>query len=57
MPGTVWPPRRRRLSNDDLKSMGMIKIDDVQETVNDLIKTYPNTIVVPEGPYVVGMVE
>jgi len=45
------------LSNEDLKSMGMIKIDDVQETVNDLIKTYPNTIVVPEGPYVVGMVE
>ena len=44
------------LSNDDLKSMGMIKIDDVQETVNDLIKTYPDTIVVPEGPYVVGMV-
>ncbi len=45
------------LSNNDLKSMGMIKIEDVQETVNDLIKTYPNTIVVPEGPYVVGMVE
>jgi len=44
------------LSDNDLKSMGMIKIDDVQETVNDLIKTYPNTIVVPEGPYVVGMV-
>jgi len=44
------------LSNENLKSMGMIKIDDVQETVNDLIKTYPNTIVVPEGPYVVGMV-
>ena len=44
------------LSNDDLKSMGMIKIDDVQETVNNLIKTYPDTIVVPEGPYVVGMV-
>lgn len=44
------------LSNNDLKSMGMIKIEDVQETVNDLIKTYPNTIVVPEGPYVVGMV-
>lgn len=45
------------LSNDDLKSMGMIKIDDVQETVNDLIRTNPNTIVVPDGPYVVGMVE
>ncbi len=28
-----------------------------EEIVNDLIKTYPNTIVVPEGPYVVGMVE
>jgi len=26
------------LSNEDLKSMGMIKIDDVQETVNDLNK-------------------
>ena len=45
------------LSDDDVKSMGMIKIDNVQETVNDLINTYPNTIVVPEGPYVVGMVE
>ena len=45
------------LSSDDLKSMGMIKIDDMQETVNDLIRTCANTIVIPDGPYVVGMVE
>ena len=45
------------LSDDDLKRMGMTKIDNVQETVNDLIETCPDTIIVPDGPYVVGMVE
>ena len=45
------------LIDDDLKSMGMIRIDDVQETVDNLIQTNPNTIVVPDGPYVVGMVD
>ena len=45
------------LSNDDLKSMGMIKINDVQGTVNELIEAYPNTVVVPDGPYVVGLVD
>ena len=45
------------LSTDDLKSMGMIKIKDVQETVNALLPQYENVVVVPDGPYVVGMVE
>ncbi|MBW2049847.1 MAG: nickel-dependent lactate racemase [Deltaproteobacteria bacterium] len=44
------------LSDTDIRAMGMIKIDDVQETLDNLIQRHPNTIVVPEGPYVVGMV-
>jgi len=45
------------LSNDELKRMGMIKIEDVQETVNELLPEHKDVVVVPDGPYVVGMVK
>ena len=45
------------LSDEDIGSMGMIKIHDVQETVNDLLPKHENAVVVPDGPYVVGMLD
>jgi len=44
------------LSGDELKKIGAVRIENVQETVDILLKTRPNTAVIPEGPYVVGMV-
>ena len=45
------------LSHEDLLKMGAVKIDDVQATVNRLLQSNPVTAVVPDGPYVVGMVK
>ncbi|MEJ2724798.1 MAG: nickel-dependent lactate racemase [Deltaproteobacteria bacterium] len=45
------------LSHEDIQKMGAIKIDDVQATVKRLLQSHPATAVVPDGPYVVGMVE
>jgi nickel-dependent lactate racemase len=45
------------LSREDIENMGSIKIEDLQGTVDNLIKTHPNAVVVPEGPYVVGRVK
>ena len=45
------------LSHEDVQKMGAIKIDDAQDTVNRLLQSDPITAVVPEGPYVVGMVK
>jgi len=44
------------MTGDDLKAMGMIKIDDLQETVDRLLPQHEKVMVVPEGPYVVGRV-
>ena len=44
------------LSHDDLKIMGAIKVDDVQETVNALLAGHETVVAVPDGPYVVGIV-
>jgi len=44
------------MAGDDLKAMGMIPIDDLQETVDRLLPQYEKVMVVPEGPYVVGNV-
>jgi hypothetical protein len=41
----------------DLKKTGVIKVESVAETVNDLravAQTHANTVV-PDGPYVFGM--
>jgi hypothetical protein len=43
------------LSREDLEHMGVVKIDDVQETADRLLKDHVEAVVIPEGPYVVGM--
>ncbi len=45
------------LSHEDVQKMGAVKIEDVQSTVNRLLQNDPVTAVVPDGPYVVGMVK
>ncbi|MBW1784049.1 MAG: nickel-dependent lactate racemase [Deltaproteobacteria bacterium] len=44
------------MPGDDLKAMGMIQINDLQETVDRLLPQHQKVMVVPEGPYVVGRV-
>jgi hypothetical protein len=36
--------------------MDMIKIEDVQDTVNRLLADHERVVVSPDGPYVIGMV-
>ena len=43
------------LSRDDLKSTGIIKTENMQEILNKLLKSTPNAVVIPDGPYVVGI--
>jgi nickel-dependent lactate racemase len=43
------------LSPEDLKNTGAIKIENIQETVDALLGTHPNTVAVPDGPYVIGV--
>jgi len=45
------------LNQQELEKTGIIKIDDLQATVDDLLKVNPQAVVVPDGPYVVGMFE
>ena len=45
------------LPHEDLEKMGAIKIEDIQETVNELLSDHKDVVVVPDGPYVVGMVK
>jgi nickel-dependent lactate racemase len=45
------------LSKEDLEGMGFIKIDDVQAKINELTSNGESVVVVPEGPYVVGLVK
>jgi len=42
------------LSDDDVKAMGMIPMDDLQGTLNRLLAEHEDVMVIPEGPYVVG---
>ena len=44
------------LSHEDLGKMGAVKIENVQETVSQLLAKHSDVVVVPDGPYVVGMV-
>jgi len=44
------------LSHDDLQKMGAFKIDNIEETVNELLAEHENVVAVPDGPYVVGRV-
>lgn len=43
------------LSYEDVMKMGAIKIEDVQATVTNLIQSHDRAAVVPDGPYVIGM--
>jgi nickel-dependent lactate racemase len=45
------------ISYDDLKHTGVVKFENVQETVDELLKTNLKAVVVPDGPYVVGIVK
>jgi lactate racemase len=45
------------LSYEEIMQMGAIKIEDVQATVSRLLSSHQEVAVVPEGPYVVGMVK
>ena len=44
------------LTHGDVEKMGALKIENLQQTVDELLKTHPETVVVPEGPYVVGRI-
>lgn len=44
------------LSNEDVSRFSGIKIEDCQATVNELLRTHKDVVVIPEGPYVVGKV-
>jgi nickel-dependent lactate racemase len=44
------------LSHGDVEKMGALKIENLQQTVDELLETHPETMVVPEGPYVVGRI-
>ena len=44
------------LSKEDVERFQGIKVEDVQQTVNELVKNHKRIAVIPEGPYVVGKV-
>jgi len=39
-----------------LEKMGALKIENLQQTIDALLPNHPETVVVPEGPYVVGKI-
>ncbi|MCG8616593.1 MAG: nickel-dependent lactate racemase [Desulfobacterales bacterium] len=45
------------LSAAEVEAMGMIKTDDIQNTLDTLLPTHEKLAVAPEGPYVVGLLE
>jgi nickel-dependent lactate racemase len=45
------------LSREDLEKMGAIKVENIQDTVHDLLSSHEDVVVVPDGPYVVGMIK
>jgi lactate racemase len=44
------------LSDHDLEKIGASKIENMQQTIDALLPNHPETVVVPEGPYVVGKI-
>ncbi len=44
------------LSHEDLDPMGAIKVDDLTPTIRDLLPDHSRVAVIPDGPYVVGLV-
>jgi len=45
------------LTVGDVKGMGAFKIDNVQNTINELLMGKEDVVVIPDGPYVIGMVD
>jgi nickel-dependent lactate racemase len=45
------------VAHEDLERMGAVKIENVQQTVDDLLESHRDVAAVPEGPYVVGMLK
>jgi len=45
------------VSKEDLEKMGITKIENLQETVSQLLDENEKSAVIPDGPYVVGMLE
>ena len=45
------------LSYEDVMKMGAVKIEDVQSTVTRLLDSHGRAVAIPDGPYVIGMVE
>lgn len=45
------------LSGEEIERMGAVKVENLQETVDHLLKNGPSGAVIPEGPYVVGKVK
>jgi nickel-dependent lactate racemase len=44
------------LSSADLEQVGAVKIQSVQETVNEQMRSHEKVVAVPDGPYVVGII-
>jgi len=45
------------LSQEDLEKIGAINVEDIQKTVSELLSSHENVVVIPDGPYVVGMIK
>jgi lactate racemase len=45
------------LSGEDLEKMGAVKIRDVQSTVDELFGSHEKVAAIPDGPYVVGILD
>jgi nickel-dependent lactate racemase len=44
------------LSREDLEQVGATKIGNIQKTVHGLLSRHEKVIVIPDSPYVVGMI-
>lgn len=44
------------LSDGDINQMGMSRVEDIQSTVDELLKSHQHPVAVPDGPYVVGAI-
>jgi hypothetical protein len=44
------------LTKEDLDHMGAVKVEDLAGTIHDLLPRRAKVAVIPDGPYVVGLV-
>jgi hypothetical protein len=44
------------LTKEDLNYIGAVKVDDLAGTIDDLLPRHSKVAVIPDGPYVVGLV-